>query len=675
MRSAEAAMAGKRERARHAGGLVVAHVVGVALSILLGLWGSTQWLASMLGHQTQLGRPWFVVLDYPVYLPWQYLVWVYSFNAYAPAHVSRAMMPTVAGACLSIVVAIAISIWRARLVDTPDTHGSARWADQRDLARSGLVDGNDGVVLGMADDGRYLTHNGPEHVCVIAPSRSGKGVGIVVPTMLNWSASVVCNDIKREVWNETAGWRSTFSHCLAFEPSSQTTAHFNPLFEVRQGDLEVKDVQNITDMIVDPEGKGKPDHWSKEGDAYLVSVILHVLYAEPDKTLHGVAYFLSHPSRTLEASLALMQQTLHLGDRVHPVVAMGARGMLNKSANERSGVHSTAKSFLTLYHDPIIASATRSSDFAIADLMKAEHPVSLYLIAPPSDKKRLRPLFRLVLNQICTRLTEEIDPTDNRHRLLLLLDEFPSLGKIDFFEESLGFVAGYGIKAVMISQSYNQIVKYYGPTNTIVDAAHVRVYFAPNTEDGGERISKALGISTQIHQQKNYTGHRLSPWLGHVMLSDQETARALMTPGEVAALPASDEIVLVAGISPIYARKVVYYSDRNFVPRSSAALPAPAIVAGQPYPFACTPRVNAWRSMPAPEVASAVASVAPVTPVAPVSMDVDEDEEDALRPGEARDGLSYAMPPETPQAADTPPGDDMTTHARPIVDTGRDFAM
>lgn len=606
-------MSRKRERSRHAGGLVVAHLAAVLLVILLGFWWATQWVAHMLAFQAQLGPPWFRLLSYPVYQPWQYLVWVFYFNAYAPEVFTKAMMPIFGGACLSVVTAFAMSIWRARLVDTATTHGSARWASRREVAQSCLVAGNQGVVLGIAEDGRYLTHDGPEHVIVIAPSRSGKGVGIVVPTMLNWTHSVVCNDIKREVWEETAGWRSTFSHVMAFDPSSFATARFNPLFEVRKGAFEVKDVQNITDMMVDPDGKGKPDHWTKEGDAYLVAVILHVLYAEEDKTLAGVACFLNHPTRSLEETLGVMRLTCHLGDRVHPVVAMGARAMLNKSTNERSGVHSTAKSFLALYHDPIVANATRSSDFAIADLMKAADPVSLYLIAPPSDKKRLRPLFRLVLNQICTRLTEQLNPVDNRHRLLLLLDEFPSLGKIDFFEESLGFVAGYGMKAVMISQSYNQIVKYYGPTNTIVDAAHVRVYFAPNTEDSGERISKALGTTTEIHQQKNYGGHRLAPWLGHVMLADQESARPLMTPGEIMELPAGDEIVMVAGMPPVYARKIVYHADRNFRDRMQHACPAPLIPNDGPYPFACPPHDNPWCGLPLPSSGGNTALVDPAS--------------------------------------------------------------
>ena len=150
------------------------------------------------------------------------------------------------------------------------------------------------------------------------------------------------------------------------------------------------------------------DHWEKTGHSLLVGAILHVLYAEPDKTLTGVAKFLSDPDRTFFKTLNHMLRCRHLGDRVHPVVASAARELLNKSENELSGVLSTAMSFLGLYRDPIISRNTAVSDFTIADLMNAKNPVSLYIVVPPSDADRTRPLIRLMLNQIGRRLTESM---------------------------------------------------------------------------------------------------------------------------------------------------------------------------------------------------------------------------------------------------------------------------
>ena len=204
---------------------------------------------------------------------------------------------------------------------------------------------------------------------------------------------------------------------------------------------------------------------------------------------------------------------------------------------------------------------------AAYNLVEGERPTTLYLVVPPSDISRTKPLIRLILNQIGRRLTEDLQARQSRHRLLLMLDEFPALGRLDFFESALAFMAGYGIQSFLIAQSLNQIEKAYGPNNAILDNCHVRVSFATNDERTAKRISDALGTATEMRAMKNYAGHRLSPWLGHLMVSRSETARQLLTPGEVMQLPPDDEIVMVAGIPPIRAKKVRYYKDRRFTER------------------------------------------------------------------------------------------------------------
>ena len=355
------------------------------------------------------------------------------------------------------------------------------------------------------------------------------------------------------------------------------SAAYNPLLEVRRGEWEVRDVQNVADVLVDPEGSlEKRNHWEKTSHALLVGAILHVLYAEPDKTLAGVAGFLSDPKRSMESTLAAMMATAHLGEKgVHPVVASAARELMNKSENERSGVLSTAMSYLGLYRDPVVAHVTRRCDWRIADLVDGTQPMTLYLVVPPSDISRTKPLIRLILNQVGRRLTEELNPSGNRHRVLLMLDEFPALGRLDFFESALAFMAGYGLKAFLIAQSLNQIEKAYGQNNSILDNCHVRVSFATNDERTAKRVSDSLGTATEMRAMKNYAGHRLSPWLGHMMVSRSETARPLLTQGEVMQLPDSDEIVMVAGVHPIRAKKARYYTDSRL---SERILPPPVQV-------------------------------------------------------------------------------------------------
>ncbi|MER8705155.1 conjugal transfer protein TraG [Mesorhizobium sp. M1088] len=544
----------------------------VFLIVLATTWAATQWTAWRLGFQPQLGIAWFKLAGWPVYYPPAFFWWWYFYEAYAPPIFVEGAFIAASGGFISIAVAIGMSVWRAREAKDVETYGSARWATPDDIKSAGLL-GPDGVVLGKLDRD-YLRHDGPEHVLCFAPTRSGKGVGLVVPSLLTWPGSAIVHDIKGENWQLTAGFRARHGRVLLFDPTNAKSSAYNPLLEVRRGEWEVRDVQNVADVLVDPEGSlEKRNHWEKTSHSLLVGAILHVLYAEPDKTLARVAGFLSDPKRPIETTLAAMMTTPHLGETgPHPVVASTARELLNKSDNERSGVLSTAMSFLGLYRDPVVAEVTRRCDWRIADIVADPRPATLYLVVPPSDISRTKPLIRLVLNQIGRRLTEDLHAKDRRHRVLMMLDEFPALGRLDFFESALAFMAGYGLKAFLIAQSLNQIEKAYGANNSILDNCHVRVSFATNDERTAKRVSDALGTATEMKAMKNYAGHRLSPWLGHLMVSRSETARPLLTPGEVMQLPPSDEIVMVAGTPPIRAKKARYYEDGRFKER---VLPPP----------------------------------------------------------------------------------------------------
>ncbi len=570
--------------------LLIGQILVVFAIVLAGIWLATQWAAARLAYQPELGPPILLLLKTPIYRPWALFPWWYHFDAYAPQVFDRAGEIAGASGFVGCGAAIFGSLWRARQQRHVTTYGSAHWASTSDAQIAGLFD-DAGVFLGKLKS-QYLRHDGPEHVMAFAPTRSGKGVGLVVPTLLGWTGSAVIHDIKGENWQLTAGWRARFSHCLLFNPTDARSARYNPLLEVRRGADEVRDVQNIADILVDPEGAlERRSHWEKTSHSLLVGAILHVLYAEQEKTLSRVATFLSDPQRSFADTLKRMMATNHLGtDKaplVHPVVASAARELLNKSDNERSGVLSTAMSFLGLYRDPTVAAVTSSCDWRIADLVEAEQPLSLYLVVPPSDISRTKPLIRLVLNQIGRRLTEHLHTAEHgrRHMLLMMLDEFPALGRLDFFETSLAFLAGYGVRAFLIAQSLNQIEKAYGEHNAILDNCHVRVAFATNDERTAKRISDALGTATEQRAMRNYAGHRLAPWLSHVMVSRQETARALLTPGEVMQLPATDELVLVSGLSPIRARKLRYFEDPTF---SDRVLAPPTLSDG---PYADRPKL------------------------------------------------------------------------------------
>jgi type IV secretion system protein VirD4 len=580
---------------------------GLALCFMLvmtSIWVSTQYVASALGYQAKLGAP----LFHQLYTPVDLVVWEArydrpAYGARVQAIFARGRLVAFVGFALSLVSAgtlVAVRSTRSRRQN--DLYGSAHWATEEEILGTGLLDQDDGVYVGAWEDPRtgrikYLRHNGPEHVMVFAPTRSGKGVGLVIPTLLSWPHSVLVNDIKGENWELTAGWRhrDLGSVCLKFDPTNNdgTSTRFNPLEEIRIGtDDEVRDVQNIATMIVDPDGKGLNDHWTKTGFSLLVGTILHVLYVEPDKTLRGVAAYLADPRfDAVDQMFENMLKADHdssgskgwidaAGEqtRTHPVVAQSAKDMLNKAPNEKSGVLSTAMSFLTLYRDPIVARNTEMSDFKLADLMNSQRPMSLYLVIPPSDKDRLKPLIRLVINQTVRTLAQRLRFQDGRsvatyrHRLLMLVDEFPALGRLDVLQEALAFVAGYGIKAYLISQDLSQLYAAYGNEEAILANCNVRVAFAPNKVETAEVLSKMAGSATVCNPTRSYSGGRLSVPM-HVVTADQQVMRPLLTPDEAMRLPPRDALIFVAGHAPIYGRKIRYFEDPTFLARARIAPP------------------------------------------------------------------------------------------------------
>jgi len=570
-------------------------------------WAATEYVAWKLRWDTLLGAP---MWGEWIYEPWSILIWTFKFNSmkygqsvldlFEVAHLIMA-----AGGLAALLIPVGYAFYRTKNSgnEKNDLHGSAHWANDEEVIATKLLpdDKNRGGVFFGAytsTEGKnkgkiaYLRHKGPEHMMVFAPTRSGKGVGIVIPTLLSWDESVLVHDIKGENWQLTSGFRASMGqHCIKFDPTALDSARFNPLAEIRIGtEFETRDVQNIATMIVDPDGKGLNDHWAKTGFDLLTGVILHVLYVEDDKSLARVQSLLSEPPPAdvkdedkkksgIQLVMEKVRDTKHLGDRPHPVVQQSAQSFLNKAASESSGVLSTAQSFLSLYKDDVVAANTRVSDFTLTSLM--EQKTSLYLVVPPSDKDRLKPLIRLIINQVTRRLTEGMEFNDDGsgksrypHRLLMVLDEFPSLGKLDIFQEALAFLAGYGIKALLITQDLSQLHAIYTKDESIMSNCHIRIAYAPNKIETAKLLSEMTGKATVTHTQRQYSGNRLAVVLQHVNTNEQIVGRSLLEPDEAMRLPADDEIVFVAGHPPIYCQKIKYYLDPAFAERIKIKPPA-----------------------------------------------------------------------------------------------------
>lgn len=576
-------------------------VLFILAAVLLVQLAATQHVANQLGHPAAFAGQ---RLAGELYVPWAWFgPWRDPVIAQYPGVYLGARAIALTGTAGIAVVLALFGLRRRRREGGDDSlHGTAHWASAAEIRRTGLLPparrlplrppfvdhppSPEGLFVGAWKDGRqlhYLRHSGPEHVLAFAPTRSGKGVGLVVPTLLTWPHSALVHDPKGEAWALTAGWRAhAGGRVVKFDPCAPDSARFNPLGAIRLGlEHEVADAQNIATMIADPEGKGLRDHWSKTAQALLTGLILHVRYRPPDGregSLADVAAALSNPDTPARDFLETLLETPHLDDgTTHPVVAQEARAALNKDERELGSVISTAVSYLSLYRDPIAAANTSTSDFAIEDLMHGRAPMSLYLVVRPADQARTRPLVRLILTQIVTRLMERMDFRDGRstahydHRLLLMLDEFASLQRLPAVQEGLAVMAGYGLTAYLIVQDLAQLDAAYGPNASIVSNCHVRVAYAPNELKTADLLSRMTGRTTVVHTKRSRSGSDTS--MSHVSESLQETGRALLMPDEVMRLPGPRKtpagdiveggamLVFVAGHAPIYGAQVLYFKD------------------------------------------------------------------------------------------------------------------
>ncbi|HGO6578976.1 TPA: type IV secretory system conjugative DNA transfer family protein [Neisseria gonorrhoeae] len=597
---------GHQNQVQRTGSGRLVNFICLVLVLLAGMGAATQYFAHQFQYHSQLG--------YGIgkfYMPWSILIW------YGKWHGRYEQQFMMAFSIMLMVVAIGMIgmlVWNIVRKNTnkahESLHGSARWADRKDIEAAGLLtkkgEDSDGVYVGGWVDKsgtlHYLRHSGPEHVLTYAPTRSGKGLGLVLPTLLSWPHSTFITDLKGELWALTAGWRKKYAHnkVIRFEPASaQGSAAWNPLDEIRVGtEYEIGDVQNLATMIVDPDGKGLNSHWDKTAFALLTGVILHALYKARDDggvaTLPSVDRMLSDPEKPVGDLWVEMATYPHADGRPLPVISSAGQDMLDRPEEEAGSVLSTAKSFLALYRDNVVAANVSRSDFKIKDLMNDEDPVSLYIITQPNDKARLRPLVRILINMIIRLSADKMDFENGRpkvhykHKMLAMLDEFPSLGKLEIMQESLAFIAGYGIKCYLICQDLNQLKSRetgYGPDETITSSCHVQNAYPPNRIETAEHLSKLTGITTVVKEQITTSGKRVSAMLGQVSRTTQEVQRPLLTADECMRMPgpvkdarglitqAGDMVIYVAGYPAIYGRQTLYFKDPVFEARSKVPPP------------------------------------------------------------------------------------------------------
>ena len=562
---------------------------------LITLTAHTQWLAISL-----TGLPaW--------HLPWQGIAWTLT-EAWPPEGVAGPpFVRLIVGCGLSFLVfGFTFRLLRANR-PIRDLHGTAGWAGLDDARRLNLLQTTSGAssvfVGGIEQANRlhYLRHSGPHHMLLVAPTRSGKGVAIIVPTLLTWSGSMVVTDMKGELWALTAGWRHHHArqHVFRVDLSDPESARFNPLSAVRTGTAHVVgDAQNIATNLVDPDGKGmdgRDGHWRKAAHALITGLIVYATeVAHRDGTeasLAGVAELLAPADRTLDDVLREICDCQSLPKESLPAAQSAARIHLARQGEEAASVFSTAINYLQLFQDPLIARATSHCDFDWRTLTDRARPATVYLVANPDDKDRTYPVMRLIITSLVRRMTRELAFEQGRARAsarwltLFLMDEFTAFGRLDIFASSLAFMASYGLRAMIVVQDFSQIWATYGKDESITSNCHIKVAFAPNKQETAEHLSRMAGTTTIIKREKNSHSNRVGLFLTR---DDRyiETRRPLMTADEIMRLPGptmrgADEVlapgrmlIFMAGEQPLLGTQPLYFTDANLSARSRVAAPA-----------------------------------------------------------------------------------------------------
>jgi type IV secretion system protein VirD4 len=469
-------------------------------------------------------------------------------------------------------------------------HGEARFAPAHEIAEAGLF-APEGIVLGRVGGwgpfgGRYLILGGQRSASLTAEPRSGKGVSVVVPTLLSWLDSVVCADIKKENWSITAGFRRSLGHEVhLFDPLSRErrTSRWNPLdYVAEELGQRISDLQLIANMFI-PDPPGADPFWASGGRTLFLGISLY-LFATPGlpRTIgeilkqgmaSGEEGFSHHWKRIIE-------DRQRGADPLPEVCVRALSDVIDLAPQTASSIRRTFTSKLELWLNPVLDAATAASDFDLRELRR--RPISIYLGVMPKDLDRLAPLMSLFFQQAIALQTDEL-PEHNpalKHQVLMLLDEFPALGRLPILAKSAGFLPGYNVRTLMIMQSHSQLRDVYGveQAKTLLKTVAARVYFAPKDMEDAQDISKELGDTTvKVRSISKPLFSLFDSGRRQGSVSTSEQRRALMLPQEVRDIGPQRQIVFAENVRPILCHKIRYFLLPVFLRRLRAAPQVPEL--------------------------------------------------------------------------------------------------
>jgi type IV secretion system protein VirD4 len=532
-------------------------LIGVPLGLLVALASAT-----MIGWLI-LGLP--VAAYDPLKMP--AFVWYYRGDP----QVVRAMTGGVASS-LTLLAGLGFVLWTR----SAPLHGAARFAREGEIRRHGFR-ASSGIVVGRKG-GRFLIFGGSEHVIVEAPTRSGKGTGIVIPNLLTWQGSTVVLDVKRENYDASAGFRAHHGQAVhLFNPTARDgrTARYNPLAYIDRSDPDdvIIELQKIATMLF-----VAPDHgeafWANGARTGFAGVGAWLAETSDQPLTMGAIYrYLTEGDARSFFKRELARSELNLSVGCRTALADFAGG----SDNSFADIKKTITNVLGLWLNPLVDAATSTSDFDLRDLRK-QH-MSIYLGVSPDELDRIAPLYNLLFQQLIDLNVRELPDARSPVQVLVILDEFARLGRASVIASAFSYVGGYGIRLLPVIQSRSQLRGVYGEhvADEIVANCGVEVAFTPKELRVANDLSERIGYIGQASVTRSLT---INGWLANRSKSTSEQRRALLLPQELMQLSTGKLILLHGGIPPIIGTKIVYFSNRFF--KARAWPPPPVPVASKP---------------------------------------------------------------------------------------------
>ena len=481
-----------------------------------------------------------------------------------------------------------------------ELHGSARFANDAEIRRAGFLPNdkertklqkkkpsNPSILIGK-HKGKFLEFFGNEFMFVAAPTRSGKGVAIVIPNLLHYPDSVMVLDVKNENWDLTAGFRSKYQDVYLFSPNPTPqivngekiyrSHRYNPLDYISRDEFErMKDIGDIANIFFPANsGNDTSDYFNSQAQRLFTGLVLYMIETpERPCTLAELMRIAESPVPLNDWIVQTIEQRKSEGRELSAECVQALMSYAgNPAENTRGGIDSTMKVPLIIFTDPVVASATSYSDFRLDEVRKKK--MTIYVGIQPNALPRFSKLLNIMFSQLLginTQVLPEQDPS-LKHQCLVLLDEFTALGKIEIVQKSVAFMAGYNMRLMLIFQSKSQVEGVYGKEGAKDIFANMacQVEYTPTEQDQAEELSRKLG--TETVKGKSVSRNRGKGGGGSVSTSDQ--SRALMLPQELKEMDAEKEIIFFRRTAPIFCDKAFYYTSPDVFGKRMKRVEQPA---------------------------------------------------------------------------------------------------